>query len=381
MKKLIIIVFIVLLSACQLIVDVKVPYDHPQLTLNAIINPDSAFSAQVTLNRSVLDRNAFLPVTDAEVNVYKDDSPIATLHYIGNGVYRSDTLLKPVAGGKYSIVADKGNTPGVSAKCSIPATTTVTNAQLSDTVINNINQEIKITLTFKDDPSVANYYEFFVASKGEHVDYFTLDRIIEYESLSNLEPYDPSSMGQIDISSDSYLVKDIRFNGKEVTLHFKINPALIAGNMSIVVRSLSEEYYKYHTTKLLQQSTSGDPFAQPVNVFNNIENGFGIFAGYSQSTYQLKNKPRPVINDFSKMFAHAGDTITVYGNHLAGGYSPFPPMILFKAIEGYPINAKVVYWSDQSLSFIVPEGSTSGRVGIQFQSYAYLTDDPFIIDN
>jgi hypothetical protein len=40
--------------------------------------------------------------------------------------------------------------------------------------------------------------------------------------------------------------------------------------------------------------TSGDPLAQPVNAYNNIQNGFGIFAGYSASVYR-RTKPKPVI--------------------------------------------------------------------------------------
>ena len=52
--------------------------------------------------------------------------------------------------------------------------------------------------------------------------------------------------------------------------------------MSVVLRTTTEEYYNYHYTRDLQASVESNPFAQPVQVFDNIEGGLGVFAGYSQ---------------------------------------------------------------------------------------------------
>jgi hypothetical protein len=53
--------------------------------------------------------------------------------------------------------------------------------------------------------------------------------------------------------------------------------------------SVSEEYYKYRLTLQKQKDQMKDPFAQPVQVYNNIENGFGAFGAYSQSEMRLVN--------------------------------------------------------------------------------------------
>ncbi len=50
----------------------------------------------------------------------------------------------------------------------------------------------------------------------------------------------------------------------------------------VLLRTTTEEYYQYNVTQDLQASVESNPFAQPVQVFNNIEGGLGIFAGYSQ---------------------------------------------------------------------------------------------------
>jgi len=51
--------------------------------------------------------------------------------------------------------------------------------------------------------------------------------------------------------------------------------------MVATLSSVSEDYYKYNVTLAKYEQTQGDPFAQPVQVYSNIENGFGIFGGYS----------------------------------------------------------------------------------------------------
>ena len=43
------------------------------------------------------------------------------------------------------------------------------------------------------------------------------------------------------------------------------------------LKNHSEDYYMYKKTFNVYQSVRGNPFAEPVQVFSNIENGYGIF--------------------------------------------------------------------------------------------------------
>ena len=53
------------------------------------------------------------------------------------------------------------------------------------------------------------------------------------------------------------------------------------------VRAINAEYFKFYQTLGLQSVLSEDPFAEPVNVYSNIENGFGVFAGYKNHYFQI----------------------------------------------------------------------------------------------
>lgn len=51
--------------------------------------------------------------------------------------------------------------------------------------------------------------------------------------------------------------------------------------------ALSKSAFEFKTTYIKQQLNRENPFAQPVQVFNNIRNGLGIFAGYLEVKFRI----------------------------------------------------------------------------------------------
>src|SRR4051812_6122619 len=101
MKKIFVIIFCFGFFGCQLTVDIDVPFEKAQLTLNSLFSPDSVWKVQLNLNRHVLDKNPFATVDNASVIILENEVPIETLVSKGNGVYRSTS--KPVVGKTYTI--------------------------------------------------------------------------------------------------------------------------------------------------------------------------------------------------------------------------------------------------------------------------------------
>ena len=50
---------------------------------------------------------------------------------------------------------------------------------------------------------------------------------------------------------------------------------------------ISETYYEYLKTPRLHDETADNPFAEPLGVLGHVENGYGIFAGYSSRTFEF----------------------------------------------------------------------------------------------
>ena len=51
--------------------------------------------------------------------------------------------------------------------------------------------------------------------------------------------------------------------------------------------TISQDIYRYIISHNLNEQVGGDPFAQPVQVYSNVENGLGLFSGYTVYTDTL----------------------------------------------------------------------------------------------
>jgi hypothetical protein len=373
MKKHIATLFLFVLCACELIVDIDVPFEHAQLTVNSFFNPDSVWRATVSINRHILDDTPLTKIGNADLIIYADDLPIDTLVHEYEGNYRSDE--KPLIGKRYEIRVSATDYEPVSAHSEIPLPAGITSFTLNSVITDNRN-DVTIRIKFNDDGAHKNYYRISLDAEHKYIDpntgetnYSRHPVFLETDNPENT-PY--NQYLQID---NSIFVKDILFSGKEADISIKSQDfsAVYADRVIVTLRTLTEEYYNYVTTSELQDVTSGDPFAQPVNVYNNIEHGFGIFAGYSQSTFTHEN-PVPVIKEITPMQGSVGDLITISGENFG---DDIQYMRVGFAGTDYPVYAPVIEKNGDQLSVAVPQGAITGKITFYSRGQSAISDVDF----
>jgi hypothetical protein len=188
----------------------------------------------------------------------------------------------------------------------------------------------------------------------------------------DLESNDPLLEADNQGPFSGLLLKDILFDGKNVGITFVSTSGLYGeSSFRLRLKTLSEDCFKYVSTNVLQQSTSGDPFAQPTNVHNNIENGYGIFAGYSESIFEYLS-PKPIITGISPIQGRVGDLITITGENL-----PIESIYEYVQFNGTPIFAPLRAKTKTKLEVIVPPGATSGRLTFHFGSGSVISPVDF----
>jgi hypothetical protein len=363
--------FITLLFGCELVVDVDVPYEKG-LTLNSFFTPDSTFMVQLAVNRFVLDENDFQKIENGVVKIYEDDQLIETLMHVGNGVYKSPNR-KPIEGKRYKVIAETKNLGAVTGQFFLPSAVKIFSIEcdhqpnyFSTKPHELFTASIKIKLKIDDPANSQDYYEIFLQTRKTIWNPQTQQEDIIW-SPAVVDAYDASSQNHIS-ENGSLLINDILFNGKTGEIDFKTiyrynfvslsNPApYLLPPLKITLRTVSSDYYKYLSTSQLQDKITGDPFAQPVNVHSNIENGFGIFAGYSETIVEYI-WPLQVIDGFSSMNGRAGDHIIINGRnfHLYDYFNI--------AFNGFPqlIPAQILSRSENQIEVVVPQGASTGPI-------------------
>ena len=304
------------LSACELAVEVDVPEHAPQLVAHGFFAPDSVWT--VRLNRSTditgAENARKLAVTDATVSVSDEAGNFsASLAHMGEGIYTAPPGAHPVPGAMYTLRAEAPGLPAVRAVSSIPAVTAgIDELERLDDPDDRFGREIYRLRVRIEDPPGTNYYKlelFRWSPVGEENEW-------GYRPIVD-EPGRPLALWEIpfagnetsfrykdyayffdspDVSvEDNYfqgvLFSDELFDGQ--TKSFKITASelpfeTVESRYRLVLSVLSDDYFTYHHTALLQTDTVGDIDigaallqTPPVHLHSNIEQGLGVFAGYA----------------------------------------------------------------------------------------------------
>jgi hypothetical protein len=353
-------VFILALCSCELVVDIDVPFEGEQLVINSFFNPDSVWTAAISTNQYILDERPFTRISGALVVVSDENGPVDTLVYSGNGLYRANS--KPLPGKQYQVTATKLNYATASGYSFIPQPVTISSMEIHSTQNGN-EPESTIKLRFQDNPDEENFYEITVDVEGENLHYPSYT-ILTYHYPVNIEIDEPTFSNETYWTGNRILIKDVFYKSSDITVNLRSSDysLMYTGKVVATVRNVSEDYYNYITTAELQESTTGNPFAQPVNVYTNIQNGFGIFAGVSVAASFTAGKPRPVITNVTPTTVNRGQTITIEGENFQTNANTFIAVI-FEGNDFAPYG-QITQFTDNSISVIIPEPARSGRIWV-----------------
>ncbi len=297
LKRIIFLVLIIAIISCESVVDIDLPKEAPKIVVNSFITPDSLVKINLSKSFGIFEEldvsyefisptnknNIF--IENAKIQLFDGSEVKNNFEYQGKGNYKlSDFKLDYDK--EYKIVINAENYKTVSAVDKIPLPILIDSVKAtksSDSFVNNLE------IFFEDKSKIKNYYLLFILKKRN---YTIGDKIINETSVVYIYSNDlvfnnhfPFSDNDHKFFGQEAFFSDEIFDGKHYGLKVGVHNKL---PLKIVLLSISESMYKYFKSKKAQNDSKDNPFSEPVPVFNNIENGIGIFAGYSSSVYQVK---------------------------------------------------------------------------------------------
>jgi hypothetical protein len=246
------------------------------------------------MTKSPIDDDHYTLPPDAKVSIVSLSSGSVTELYLENGLFVAPQK-KPVPGESYSIYV---NAPGyfVEATTSIPQPVEL-DVELSR-IYNLRMEESELT------PDKMNVtYDLFLAFKNLNHKYFHFS-FLQTSSINvgtaseplietiayPINPQYPAEDGFYQHHETGVLVdatttettQGITFSFVDYTL----GDTEELGKLYIEVKTVSKEYYLYHSSLSRQLISRQDPFAEPIPVFNNVQGGSGNFSGFSRLVYE-----------------------------------------------------------------------------------------------
>jgi len=269
-------------SSCRKLVQSEFGDFKQVPTVNSFLKADSLLKVHISL-ASKLDTNELKGLDNAQVQLYVDDVFRELLTSTGNGVFTSTTIVEPLI--KYECRVDIPGYETVSCSNSIPKP-----SHLRDIIHISVagkDQEgmtyPAVKFTFSNTQNEKSYYEARI-------------RLIEYGSEQIPDMYNivdpvllneglPLSIFSNELITDTAYTMTINYftgsasstNGGPMTT--TLYPFILE------VRSVSYDYYQFARQKYLYDTGRFPEFGlssnQAFQLYSNVKNGYGIFAGYS----------------------------------------------------------------------------------------------------
>ena len=277
------------------------PLRPSKLVVNCFFDSDSIWEFQVSKSLSVLDNADIKLINNATIKLFKDSELIETItEQSDDGWYKSVNNL-PEIGNDYSIEV---TSPDFKSKLfatdyapvAIPVNNvsiTITDSMFWDNYnYDNImystgNIKGNFDITISDPVNTENYYQLSIFSFDTVYKYW--DESSEYHITKrelSISSDDPSVENDRDYNSN-LIFTDLFFDGKNYKLKvdFEDWNARTEKQYYIELVSFSKSGYLYRKSNDAYDQSQNDPFAEPVMIYCNIENGYGIFSGYSTNIF------------------------------------------------------------------------------------------------
>ncbi|MDP4290235.1 MAG: DUF4249 domain-containing protein [Bacteroidota bacterium] len=274
-----VVALLMLIIGCEKTVSIDVGQIQPRLVVNSILCKDSLIKVQLSKSRAMMDTSQSIErINKATIKIYEDEILKQTLTKGYSGLFTS--TIKPKVGSGYRIEIDNAEFGHVEASSLIPpAPHLISATQTTELTPESDPQNIKFKIALKDDGPQPNYYYLraILIKKGYQPGANpNVEMVCKLYSDDNI------------VEADDHTLKGVVFN----------NAAFVGSNYELIVyspnslnknfnlwfelSSISPEYYKYLVSVIMQNNAGNNPFAEPVEIKSNIENGTGILGAQNK---------------------------------------------------------------------------------------------------
>jgi hypothetical protein len=268
-------------TSCRKLVQSDFPDFKQVPNVNSFLKADSLLKVHISL-ASKLDTNELKGLDNAQVQLYVDDVFKELLTSSGNGYFTSTTLVEPAR--KYECRVDIPGYETVICSNIIPKPSHLRN--IIHISVAGKDQEgmtyPAVKFTFSNNPDEKQYYEArirLIEFGSEQIPdmYNIVDPVLLNEGL-------PLSVFSNELITDTVYTMTINYitgsaSGTNGIWHTTLYPFILE------IRSVSYDYYQFARQKYLYDTGRFPEFGlssnQAFQLYSNVKNGYGIFAGYS----------------------------------------------------------------------------------------------------
>ena len=297
---------LIILSSCKKELPFPDIKEDPLLVINSLFSPDSLLQVHVSESCHITDTSCeFNFISDAQVQI-KDEAEniLAILTHQGNGIYSPDNLSLNHQY-TYKLEVTHPGKKSITTQNQIPKEFSCNFLGKKETTYEG-NVAWTFEVEINDNPEEKNYYileGFIEILDGEHMTNYEEEQngyLIPHTAhyTNDINTDNKTLTAGLDLSFILYPLRNVflpddNFNGQVYKTKFGIRDIdvyeqhLENSRAHIFVKSVSKEMYEYYKSIEKYRLFQNNIFSEPEIIYSNINEGIGIFAGYTQKEFVI----------------------------------------------------------------------------------------------
>ncbi|MFA5815666.1 MAG: DUF4249 domain-containing protein [Bacteroidales bacterium] len=280
------------LASCEKIIDISIPDKERKIVVNGLISPDKPVRINLSRSLSVLEPDSLILIKGADVNLFSGSNLIGKLLEDTGGFYYLPDF-KPQVGETYRLTAAYDDLKPVEATAIIPPPVPFISVDTATLTGEWGQQELRVSVKFNDPAGVKNIYGFGVDVTYKEFDYGTMTwtgkKLSHPAYLSgNLDRFLKDESHNF---GGKLYFEDFLFDGLMKTVEFGLSDYSFFESdtiwLDVKMEQIDPSYYLYALSNEAYQQAHGNPFSEPVQVYTNVNGGFGIFSGSSSASFSI----------------------------------------------------------------------------------------------
>lgn len=274
--------------------DLNVSESGDELVLTSLITPDAAVEASVAISHSLYSDSQISYPEQAEIELMGTGLQGSNLRFTykssSNRYILRNQQFRPSVGGEYQI---RAYVPGSEVDTILATTTIPSKIKIANAVYSNQETEV-----------VNDAYDYFLDLSIEIEESEVLNSWLQIIPTYKTNISDDNQRFEIiDIVDNKNAVNELyleegvfvdmtKMSGNTINIRVStlipVKPGALIKTLHFETRSVTKDYFQFHKKRALQGEVSDQPFLLPITDFTNVENGLGVFAGYTTSSHKIK---------------------------------------------------------------------------------------------
>ncbi len=299
LKKIIpLLIFIVSMLSCERDFTLYIDKQGGNPVLYSFIQPNSSLILSLSKSVAATSAHNYELYTDAQLIISRNHCCIKTISYPSNQLWENFSDLIFVENDSIEIQIITNNEIIVKAQTIVPVFTPITQVDTIKIAKSQIDGTIKnfmqLGISFSDSLKIKDYYQLNLEwHQTSLVNNVLTDSIIPIVfSKTDRVFYDPeqgtSTIGNIDFDG---LFTDATLKTKEYKIQiqlpyneFTLSSNDISKKLVIKLSHLNKDCYLFKRSQIIYDTYKQLPIFDPVNIYSNIENGFGMLASFATTS-------------------------------------------------------------------------------------------------